>query len=79
MNSQDVPPKRQQGSAIDNLKTWMTELGIDSSNIEALIMEDNENNKRLKIPYEDSKGKSKSSLMRSCPAHRHHGQKSALE
>lgn len=63
VNSQDVPPKKQsklsasKGSAVDNLKLWLTEHGIDASNLEELIMEDNENNRRYNIPYEDSKGK----------------------
>lgn len=58
---QDAFPKSKllasTGSAVDNLKVWLTEHGIDVSNFEELIMEDNENNRKYNIPYEDSKGK----------------------
>jgi hypothetical protein len=80
MNSQDAPPKMQanSGSALENLKVWLTELGIDCSNFEELVMQDNEINKKLNVAYEDSKSKSKPAYLSSIPAYRHHVQEPSL-
>jgi hypothetical protein len=60
MDSQDVPPKQslnaaKERNAIEELKLWLTEQGIDSSNLEELIMQDC--NQNQSVPYEDSKSK----------------------
>ena len=47
------------GSAVGDIKLWLTELGIDSSNFEDLIRQELEENQQANITvhYKDSKGK----------------------
>ena len=47
------------GSAVDDLKLWLTEIGIDSSNFEDLIRMEMEQNQaaNITINYQDSKSK----------------------
>jgi hypothetical protein len=42
-------------NAIIELKHWLTEQGIDSSNLEELVL--NDVNQNQSVPYMDSKGK----------------------
>ena len=56
------------GHAITEMKQWLTELGIDSSNLEELIAAESAENARsnIVIAHDDSKGKSflRSNLMK---------------
>ena len=60
MEFQDVPPKEKLSAAVERnaiieLKHWLTEQGIDSSNLEELVL--NDVNQNQSVPYMDSKGK----------------------
>ena len=55
MSDQDLPPPiklklstASAGSAVEDLKIWLTEIGVDSSNLEELIILDNENYRNTK-------------------------------